>query len=64
MECQREKNIQNCPCTYSNCSRKGMCCECIKHHRQRGELPACYFTTEIEKTYDRTIKKFIEINTN
>ena len=24
------------------------------------ELPACYFPTNVEKTYDRSIRKFIE----
>jgi len=36
-----------------------MCCECVKHHREKGELPACYFSTETEKTYDRSIENFI-----
>ncbi len=67
MECQKEKNLKTCPCTYlpagkagPDCPRKGICCECIKHHRENGELPACYFSAEAEKTYDRSIKKFIE----
>ena len=53
------KNIDNCPCTY-NCELKGRCCECIKHHREAGELPACYFSEEGERTYDRSIGKFIK----
>lgn len=60
MDCQQKNNLKNCPCTYPDCSRKGICCECIKHHRINNELPACYFSTEAEKTYDRSIKKFIE----
>lgn len=60
MECQRENNLKTCPCTYPGCPRKGLCCECIKHHRKAGELPACYFSAEAEKTYDRSIEKFIE----
>lgn len=60
MECQQEENKKNCPCTYPGCSRKGICCECIKHHWQNNELPACFFSKEAEKTYDRSIKKFIE----
>lgn len=61
MECQREKNLKNCSCTY-DCSKKGVCCECVRYHIQRKELPACFFTEETEKTYDRSIKKFIEEN--
>ncbi|MGD8566132.1 MAG: DUF6485 family protein [Candidatus Bathyarchaeota archaeon] len=53
-----ENNLANCPCTYE-CSRKGKCCECIKSHRYNNELPACYFPKEVEKTYDRSIRRFI-----
>jgi len=60
MDCQIAKNLKNCPCTYSGCPRKGKCCECIAHHRVNDELPACYFSAEAEKTYDRSIKKFFQ----
>lgn len=60
MECKKEQNLKTCPCTYTSCSRRGMCCECIRHHRGQDELPACYFSPEAEKTYDRSIEKFIE----
>lgn len=56
-----ETNKDNCNCTYP-CSRKGKCCECISYHKGRGELPACYFPAEAEKTYDRSIEHFIRIN--
>ena len=60
-ECvNKSKNLENCGCTYPSCSKKGMCCECIKYHREKGELPACFFSKEAEKTYDRSIRKFIE----
>lgn len=62
MECQKDNNLKTCPCTYPGCPRKGFCCECIRHHREAGELPACYFSVETERTYDRSIKKFIEDN--
>ena len=67
MECQKEENLKICSCTYSGCSRIGICCECIKYHLANDELPACCFSKEAEKTYDRSIKKFIEdykINNN
>lgn len=41
-------------------SRKGKCCECIAYHRNMGELPGCLFPPEVERTYDRSIEKFIE----
>lgn len=61
MECKKTENMRMCNCTYP-CDKKGMCCECIEYHRKRGELPACYFTTEQERTYDRTIEYFIRVN--
>jgi hypothetical protein len=32
----------------------------VKEHRERGELPGCYFSPEAEKTYDRSIERFIK----
>ncbi|MFC1478870.1 hypothetical protein ACFL57_05380 [Candidatus Margulisiibacteriota bacterium] len=61
MECNKETNLRNCNCTYP-CSRKGICCECLTYHRNRGELPACYFTAEQERTCNRSIEYFIECN--
>ncbi|RJX23692.1 MAG: hypothetical protein C4554_10490 [Dethiobacter sp.] len=48
-----------CNCSYSPCSRKGLCCECLHYHRLRKELPACYFNVDDEKSYDRSIKHYI-----
>lgn len=62
MECKKEINLQVCNCTYEPCSRKGICCECIAYHRRMNELPACYFTDKVEKTYDRSIERFIKEN--
>ena len=59
-ECNAEKNKAQCNCTYEPCPRKGICCECISYHRNMGELPACYFSDDVERTYDRSIRKFIE----
>ncbi|MFQ5648082.1 MAG: DUF6485 family protein [Candidatus Zixiibacteriota bacterium] len=58
--CKVEENLKDCPCTHMSCPRRGVCCECIKHHREKGQLPACYFPPEVEKTYDRSIEKFLE----
>ncbi|MFH1586276.1 MAG: DUF6485 family protein [Candidatus Diapherotrites archaeon] len=62
MECKRETNMKGCNCSYEPCSRKGICCECIRYHKKSGELPACMFGNEAEKTYDRSIRYFIELN--
>jgi len=59
-ECNEEKNRKNCNCTYEPCSRKGICCECIAYHWRSKELPACFFPSKVERTYDRSLEKFIE----
>jgi len=56
---QQEKNMQQCNCTYSGCPRHGLCCQCLHYHRRMGQLPACYFSAADEKTYDRSIARFI-----
>lgn len=53
-----KKNLAKCNCTYSGCSRHGICCECISYHKGKGELPACYFDKDLERTYDRSIKNY------
>ena len=60
MECKSEQNKKSCACTYS-CSRRGVCCDCIAHHRKSAELPACYFPRDEESKYDRSIENFIRI---
>ena len=60
MECKKQENLKDCPCSYPNCSRKGMCCECLSYHLASNELPACCFSKEAEKTYDRSINNFIK----
>ncbi|OGN95494.1 MAG: hypothetical protein A2Z77_07255 [Chloroflexi bacterium RBG_13_51_36] len=59
-ECIMEQNKKKCNCTYEPCGRKGICCECLRYHRRSGELPACFFPDDVEKTYDRSLKRFIE----
>ena len=59
LECKIEQNKQRCNCTYEPCAKKGLCCECIRYHWQLGELPACFFPDDVEKTFDRSIEKFI-----
>ncbi|MEM2888542.1 MAG: DUF6485 family protein [Candidatus Bathyarchaeia archaeon] len=54
-------NLEDCNCTYP-CEQKGRCCECIRYHRSRGELPACFFPAQIEKTYDRSVERFVSLH--
>jgi hypothetical protein len=62
MECNQKLNLQRCTCTYEPCPRKGICCECITYHQQYGELPGCLFPPEVERTYDRSIARFVAIH--
>jgi len=55
------KNRQVCNCSYEGCEKAAVCCECIHYHRNKGQLPACYFPADAERTYDRSIDHFIEI---
>jgi hypothetical protein len=32
----------------------------MAYHWKMGEFPACYFPSDVEKTYDRSIEKFID----
>ena len=59
-ECKVKENKRRCNCTYEPCEKKGMCCECISYHWSSGCLPGCFFPSDVEKTYDRSVEKFIE----
>jgi len=61
-ECKINDNLTRCNCTYEPCSRKGICCECLRYHLSHKELPACVFPSEVEKTYDRSIRRFLSLN--
>lgn len=56
-----EQNVERCNCTYPSCPRKGYCCECLHYHRNHGELPACFFSPEVESTYDRSLRRFLSL---
>ena len=58
--CDQEQNLLDCTCTYTSCSKRGICCECIQYHRSKGEVPGCLFPKEVEKTYDRSIERFVK----
>lgn len=60
MECKIEENKTQCSCTYEPCSRKGKCCECVFYHRSKGEIPGCFFSAEMEKTYNRSTNFFCQ----
>jgi len=61
MDCKQAKNLKNCTCTYSSCSRRGVCCDCVRYHLGAGELPGCFFPPEAERTYDRSFAHFARL---
>ncbi len=62
MHCKVAENKKQCNCSYEPCPRKGICCECVAYHRTQGELPACFFPDVVEKTYDRSIDRFVRLH--
>ncbi|HEC78345.1 MAG TPA: cytosolic protein [candidate division WOR-3 bacterium] len=62
MDCDKNKNLKGCNCTYEPCSRKGRCCECLRYHLSMNELPACCFPDDVEKTYDRSFARFVKLH--
>lgn len=61
MECRQVQNKRNCNCSYEPCSRKGVCCDCVRYHLRSRQLPACFFPDDVERTYDRSFEKFTEL---
>lgn len=59
-ECLMKKNLAVCTCTYEPCPRKGRCCECLQYHWRSKELPGCMFPPAVEKTYDRSLRRFLQ----
>jgi len=63
MDCPNaRRNAARCNCSYPGCARHAICCDCIAYHRGMSELPACYFTPDQERTYDRSIGYFLSVN--
>jgi len=60
IDCKVDENKVICNCSYP-CSKKGMCCQCLRSHLKNGEVPACFFPDDVEKTYDRSIDNFIKV---
>lgn len=36
-----DTNKEDCSCGSEDCPRRGTCCECMRHHKSRGQLPSC-----------------------
>lgn len=61
MECKKTTNMDACSCSYSGCSRQGLCCDCLRYHLANRQLPGCCFPPAAEKTYDRGFEHFARL---
>jgi len=52
MSCEHNRSIK-CPCT-AVCEKHQKCCACVAYHTGKGAFPACFFSVEGEKWYDRS----------
>ncbi len=59
MTCISEQSLKHCNCTYTACDKRGNCCKCVAYHKDRGEFPACLFSDEAERTYDRSLANLV-----
>ncbi|RME41140.1 MAG: hypothetical protein D6794_01090 [Deltaproteobacteria bacterium] len=53
------RKTEDCRCSYTACSRRGNCCQCVAYHRDKGEFPGCFFSVEGERTWDRTLDNLL-----
>jgi len=60
MNCPSSGSTNHCTCTYVGCDKRGNCCRCVTYHRQRNELPGCFFSAEGERSYDRSLTHFLK----
>jgi hypothetical protein len=61
MECKKSSNLVKCNCSYSPCSRKGICCDCLQYHLRSRAIPACFFPKDAEASYDRSFEHFAQL---
>jgi len=54
-----EQKHMKCPCTY-DCENRGKCCACLAYHVHKGQFPACFFSEEGEKKYNRNFETLLE----
>ena len=61
MNCKQAQNLKGCNCTYDPCSRKGVCCDCLRYHLRMRQLPGCCFPDGAERTFDRSFEHFARL---
>ena len=61
MDCNKERNLSRCNCSYDPCKNKGICCDCLAKHLRSRELPGCVFPDDAERTWNRTFEHFAKL---
>ncbi len=59
MECTSTRSKAHCNCSFTQCEKHGNCCQCVVFHRDRGEMPGCFFTPAAERRGDRTLRALL-----
>lgn len=59
MPCISEESKKHCSCTYTSCDKHGHCCKCVAYHKDRGQIPGCFFSAEAERGYDRSLSNLV-----
>ena len=48
-------NTNECNCPKKECPRIGICCECVKNHRESDSMPFCLF---VDNDGDKTLENY------
>jgi len=55
------RNVKECACPKTTCPNHGLCCNCIKKHRENDQLPYCLFPEKdksVEHYYSKLQERF------
>lgn len=63
MECLSTRDVSHCTCSCLACDKRGNCCQCVIYHRGKGEIPGCFFSPAGERSYDRSLDRFLRDRT-
>jgi hypothetical protein len=48
MDCKQDINLESCTCGSDSCPRRGLCCECLRHHLAHRQFPRCVFPEDAQ----------------
>ncbi len=59
--CKIDENKDDCPCSFTSCGKHGVCCDCLRSHLSKKQLPACAFPPGTAATSERSIEEFVNL---